>query len=77
MGCGCKNALKLQEQGVEEEESLFEKTRRRAVKVIILLLALPLSIITVPAVIIYLVYNQMFGDGKGIVIPTKLSKYIK
>ena len=77
MSCNCKKALELEKKyGVEVKETLLQKTSRVTMKIAVLLIGLIISIVAVPVVISILIYNQVFRGGKGITIPSKLSKFI-
>jgi hypothetical protein len=62
--------------GTEVEETFLRKSLRTLLKIGVLLVGFAVSIVTVPTVILILIYNQVFRGGKGITIPSKLSKYI-
>jgi hypothetical protein len=62
--------------GTEIEETFLQKSLRTLLKIGVLLVGFAVSIVTVPVVILILIYNQVFRGGKGITIPSKLSKYI-
>jgi len=77
MSCNCKKALELEKKyGVEVKETLLQKTSRVTMKIAVLLIGFIISIVAVPVVISILIYNQVFRGGKGITIPSKLSKFI-
>ena len=78
MACNCKRANKLQDDyGVKEDETLSGKAYRYLWKVIIALLMLAFSIVIVPIVIVMAMYNIVFGNGKPIVLPKFLGKYLE
>jgi len=78
MSCNCKRSLEIQDKyGVDVEETVGEKAYRHAWKVLIALIALGLTIVVVPAVMVLIVYSIIFGNGKPIKLPKQLSKYLK
>ena len=77
MSCNCKRALELEKKyGKEIKETVLRKSLRMTLKVAVLLIGFAISIIAVPVVVSVLIFNQVFRGGKGITIPSKLSKYI-
>jgi hypothetical protein len=78
MACNCKRGLEIQDKyGVDVEETVGEKAYRYAWKVLIAIIALGLTIVVVPAVMVLIVYSVIFGNGKPIKLPKQLSKYLK
>ena len=78
MSCNCKRANKLQDEyGVKEEESWSEKAYRYGFKVFVAVLLLLMSVVAVPAFLLVIAYNIVFGKGKPIVLPNFLGKYMK
>jgi hypothetical protein len=77
MSCNCKKALELEKKyGKEVKETILQKSLRTTLKIAVLLIGFAISIVAVPVVVSVLIFNQVFRGGKGITIPSKLSKYI-
>jgi len=77
MSCNCKKALELEKKyGKEVKETILQKSLRTTLKIAVLLIGFAISIVAVPVVVSVLIFNQVFRRGKGITIPSKLSKYI-
>lgn len=62
--------------GKEVKETILQKSLRTTLKIAVLLIGFAISIVAVPVVVSVLIFNQVFRGGKGITIPSKLSKYI-
>lgn len=78
MACNCKKRNEIEEKyGVREEESFFGKCYRQLWKIIIFVVAIGLGIIITPIMIFIVIYKLFFGNGKPIVLPKQLSKYLR
>ena len=76
MGCNCKNAVKISEANTPERSGV-EKALLFLKKVGLFILAICLSIVLTPIILIGIFYKMIFKKGGGITIPTKILNMLK
>lgn len=77
MACNCKRKIELEDKyGIEEEETILQKLNRFFIKVIFMVLAIGVTVVVAPILVIMSFYKVFFGNGK-ITLPNFLSKYLK
>jgi len=78
MACSCKKINRFEDAfGVPEEESILGKSGRYFNKAILFLIALGLSIVIVPCVILVAIYKIVWGKDNRIILPKFISKYME
>lgn len=77
MGCNCKRITEFENRyGIPENETVLGKTMRYVMKFVLFAIALVLSVILTPLILIWAVYAIFFGNNR-IVLPNFLYKYMK
>ena len=76
MGCNCKNAVKISEANPTEQNWL-ESTFSFIKKILLFILAICLTILVTPIIIIVISYNIIFKRNGSITIPTKVLNMLK
>lgn len=70
MGCGCKRRIEFEDTyGVKQEESLFDKTMRNVIKILLFLMTFFIAVIVLPFALLFLLFKQFFLKDTAITIP--------
>lgn len=78
MSCSCKKVKKLEDKyGVEEKETLLDKSSRVFFKIGIFLIAVAIGLILIPIILVVGLFKTFFMKKKSINIPKFLKNYIK
>jgi hypothetical protein len=76
MGCNCKNAVKISEANTPERSGV-EKALLFLKKVGLFMLAISLSIVLTPIILIGIFYKMIFDGNKPITMPNKILNMLK
>lgn len=78
MSCNCKRKLELEEKyGVEESETLYEKTMRFLFKVALFLVLMASLVVVIPIMMVIVFYTFVFAKDKTIILPKFFGKYLR
>jgi hypothetical protein len=77
MGCACKRKLAIEKKyGQKIKETFVKKAARIGFKVSLYVITVLLAIVTIPIVLMVVLFNIFFRHNAGIVMPNFLSKYL-
>ncbi len=77
MGCACKRKLAIEKKyGQKIKETFVKKVTRIGFKVSLYVITVLLAIVTIPIVLMVVLFNIFFRHNAGIVMPNFLTKYL-
>ena len=78
MGCNCKRKIELEDKyGEKEEEGLFTKLSRYALKAFAFALTIFSAIILTPIMIFVVIYKIFFAKKREIILPKAFRRFIR
>ena len=78
MGCNCKRRMDIEDKyGEKIEENLLEKGLRLILKVMVFALAIALSIVITPFLLIYIAYKMIFKHSTTLAMPKQIVRAIQ
>ena len=78
MGCNCKRAMEFESKhGVPMEETKSQKYGRLFLRGVFFAIAIALTFILTPIIIVWSLYKLCFCKNNDLVMPRFLAKYMK
>lgn len=78
MACNCKRKIELEDKyGEKEEEGLFTKLSRYALKAFVFALTIFSAIILIPIMIFVVIYKIFFAKKREIILPKAFRRFMQ
>lgn len=78
MSCNCKKKRELDElQKNDGNRGFFANIWLFILRTLFFILMLVISIVTIPILVLYIIYKVSFTNGGAVVLPKFLGKYLK
>ncbi len=78
MGCNCKRVAEFESKhGTQMDETTPMRYARLSLRVLFFAIAIALTVVLTPIIIVWAVYKLCFGKNNDLQMPKFLAKYMK